>query len=80
MTENGDQYGHLQTSCTKMIDGKPITITFIPSSRHPELYNPVVRGFVHRTQKALGSTDKCLGICIHGDAAITGQGVVYESL
>lgn len=56
-----------------------LALAFNPS--HLEIVNPVVMGSVRARQERYGSTngDKVLAITIHGDSAITGQGVVAET-
>ncbi|ASA54953.1 2-oxoglutarate dehydrogenase E1 component [Vibrio gazogenes] len=56
-----------------------LALAFNPS--HLEIVNPVVMGSVRARQDRLGDKDgtKVLPITIHGDSAITGQGVVAET-
>ncbi|NQZ91619.1 MAG: 2-oxoglutarate dehydrogenase E1 component [Moritella sp.] len=56
-----------------------LALAFNPS--HLEIVNPVVMGSVRARQERYGSTngDDVLAITIHGDSAITGQGVVAET-
>ncbi|MGC3833406.1 2-oxoglutarate dehydrogenase E1 component [Moritella viscosa] len=56
-----------------------LALAFNPS--HLEIVNPVVMGSVRARQERHGSTDgdEVLAITIHGDSAITGQGVVAET-
>lgn len=56
-----------------------LTLAFNPS--HLEIVNPVVMGSVRARQERLGCSDgsRVLPITIHGDSAITGQGVVQET-
>lgn len=63
-------------------NGKEINVQLTPNPSHLEVVDPVVAGFA----RAKADThydkeyDKVLPILIHGDAAIAGQGVVYELL
>lgn len=54
----------------------------IPNPSHLESVDPVVEGEVKAKQVLIGDKDqvKIIPILIHGDAAISGQGVVYETL
>lgn len=56
-----------------------LALAFNPS--HLEIVNPVVLGSVRARQDRLGDHlgDRVLPITIHGDSAITGQGVVAET-
>lgn len=63
-------------------NGKKVTITVAPNPSHLESVNPVVEGMVRAQQrvKHQNRLDNVLPIIIHGDAAISGQGVVYETM
>jgi 2-oxoglutarate dehydrogenase E1 component len=56
-----------------------LALAFNPS--HLEIVNPVVMGSVRARQDRLGDKDgtKVLPITVHGDSAVTGQGVVAET-
>jgi 2-oxoglutarate dehydrogenase E1 component len=51
-----------------------------PNPSHLEAVNPLVEGFCRASADAhyAGDYDKVLPILIHGDAAVAGQGIVYE--
>ncbi|MBE2894253.1 2-oxoglutarate dehydrogenase E1 component [Spirabiliibacterium falconis] len=57
-----------------------LSLAFNPS--HLEIVSPVVIGSVRSRQARLGDIehDKVLGITVHGDSAVTGQGIVQETL
>ncbi len=56
-----------------------LALAFNPS--HLEIVSPVVEGSVHaRLQKFKRDTQSVFAIQIHGDAAVAGQGCVYETL
>jgi 2-oxoglutarate dehydrogenase E1 component len=78
----GDVKYHLGTTKTMKINGKDVTITVLPNPSHLEQVDPMLMGRVRAEQDFIGDKDrsKVLGICIHGDAAFAGQGVVYESM
>jgi 2-oxoglutarate dehydrogenase E1 component len=63
-------------------EGNPIHLKLAPNPSHLEAVNPVVEGFARAKADILyGSEyDHILPILIHGDAAIAGQGVVYETV
>jgi len=70
-------FGTIQT-----VAGKQIRIELVPNPSHLESINPVVEGYVKAKQIAARDMllSKVIPILIHGDAAISGQGVVYETL
>jgi 2-oxoglutarate dehydrogenase E1 component len=59
-----------------------VRITVMPNPSHLETVDPLVYGKTRATQDFIEDTnrDKAIGIIVHGDAAIAGQGVVYESI
>jgi 2-oxoglutarate dehydrogenase E1 component len=63
--------------------GKAITVTLVANPSHLEAVDPVVEGIVRAKQELKGDKfqrQEVLPILIHGDAAVAGQGVVYETL
>lgn len=60
--------------------GNSIRLTLSPNPSHLEAVNPVVEGIVKARidQRYQGNHNKITPILIHGDAAIAGQGIVYE--
>jgi 2-oxoglutarate dehydrogenase E1 component len=60
--------------------GKTIDLKLSPNPSHLEAVDPVVQGFARAKiyKQYNNDEDKVLPILIHGDAAIAGQGVVYE--
>lgn len=62
--------------------GKRVQITLAPNPSHLEAVDPVVEGMTLAKQIKLNDTEKkrALPILIHGDAAISGQGILYETL
>ena len=78
---SGDVKYHLGfSSLVKTPVGKEVYLKLLPNPSHLEAVDPVVEGFSRAKADALyGSEyDKILPILIHGDAALAGQGVVYE--
>ncbi|AGA77048.1 2-oxoglutarate dehydrogenase E1 component [Echinicola vietnamensis] len=59
---------------------KKINLKLAPNPSHLEAVNPVVEGFVRAKidHQYEGDKDKVVPILIHGDAAVAGQGIVYE--
>lgn len=63
--------------------GKPIKLTMAPNPSHLESVDPVVEGQVHAKQFIVGDEEKrnrIIPLLMHGDAALSGQGIVYETL
>jgi len=60
--------------------GKKVNLKLAPNPSHLEAVDPVVEGFVRGKLDAQykGDYKKIMPILIHGDAAIAGQGVIYE--
>ncbi|MDH3711164.1 MAG: 2-oxoglutarate dehydrogenase E1 component [Cyclobacteriaceae bacterium] len=60
--------------------GKTIYLKLAPNPSHLEAVDPVVQGFSRAKidKQYQSDPDKVLPILIHGDAAIAGQGLVYE--
>ena len=80
---SGDVKYHLGFSSeVEATNGKKIHLKLCPNPSHLEAVNPVVVGFTRSKADVLYESDydKILPILIHGDAALAGQGVVYEVL
>lgn len=80
---SGDVKYHLGfRSNIKTPEGRAVNVQLTPNPSHLEVVDPVVAGFARAKADTLynGQYDKILPILIHGDAAIAGQGVVYELL
>ncbi|MBI9065966.1 MAG: 2-oxoglutarate dehydrogenase E1 component [Salinivirgaceae bacterium] len=59
---------------------KKVRLNLAPNPSHLETVGPIVQGIAHGKikHKYNDNADKLAPILIHGDAAIAGQGVVYE--
>ena len=57
-----------------------VHLKLAPNPSHLEAVNPVVEGFLRAKidHAYMGDVKKALPILIHGDAAVAGQGIVYE--
>ena len=78
---DGDVKYHLGlTSDRKSKSGKNININLAPNPSHLETVGAVIEGIARAKQEHHFSSDtsKVLPIALHGDAAIAGQGIVYE--
>lgn len=70
------------SSHRKYDDGSKISIAMPPNPSHLEMVNPVVLGKTRAKLEQLYDPEgkKVTPVIIHGDAAISGQGIVYETL
>ncbi|WP_055435981.1 2-oxoglutarate dehydrogenase E1 component [Lacinutrix algicola] len=78
---DGDVKYHLGwTSKRKSDSGKEIRLSIAPNPSHLETVGAVVEGIVRAKQDEFYKDEfsKVLPIVVHGDAAIAGQGLVYE--
>ena len=78
---DGDVKYHLGWTSNRQTDnGKKINLSIAPNPSHLETVGAVVEGIVRAKQDTLYSDNfsKVLPIVVHGDAAIAGQGLVYE--
>src|SRR5688572_13294838 len=85
VSETGDVKYHLGATGKRQIAaGGEVEVVLIPNPSHLEVVNPVLAG-VARARQVLaggGTRDEAavLPICVHGDAAFPGEGVVAETL
>ncbi|MCX7607177.1 MAG: 2-oxoglutarate dehydrogenase E1 component [Bacteroidia bacterium] len=81
-TFDGDVKYHMGYSSDPVIAGKRVHLSMLPNPSHLEAVDPVATGTTRAKMDHLygGTHDKIVLILIHGDAAIAGQGVVYETL
>ena len=78
---DGDVKYHMGfSSQVKTASGKVVDLKLAPNPSHLEAVNPVVEGFTRaKIDKQYDyDHDKIIPILIHGDAAVAGQGIVYE--
>ncbi|MCH2198460.1 MAG: 2-oxoglutarate dehydrogenase E1 component [Flavobacteriales bacterium] len=77
---DGDVKYHLGYSTDVVADsGEKVHLTLCPNPSHLEAVDPVVEGLVRsKIDEYLHDEKAIVPILIHGDAAISGQGVVYE--
>ena len=63
-------------------NGKLVHLKLVPNPSHLEAVNPVLEGFTRAKADVLYNSDynKILPVLIHGDSAMAGQGVVYETV
>jgi len=80
---DGDVKYHLGfSSMVETPSGKTVHLKLAPNPSHLEAVNPVLEGFARAKADILYDSDydRILPILIHGDAAIAGQGVSYETV
>jgi 2-oxoglutarate dehydrogenase E1 component len=78
---DGDVKYHLGWTSDRMSDnGNKIKMNIAPNPSHLETVGAVVEGIARAKQDAQYADDfsKVLPIVVHGDAAIAGQGLIYE--
>ncbi|MCE7059602.1 2-oxoglutarate dehydrogenase E1 component [Dyadobacter sp. CY343] len=61
-------------------DGNKVHLKLAPNPSHLEAVNPVVEGYIRARADGMYDSDydRVLPVLIHGDAAVAGQGIVYE--
>lgn len=78
---DGDVKYHLGfSSIVESPNQNKVHLKLVPNPSHLEAVNPVVAGFARAKADILYKSDfdSILPILIHGDAALAGQGIVYE--
>lgn len=80
---DGDVKYHLGFRAHYTTDtGNDVFLELMPNPSHLEVVAPVVGGFTRAKADILYKNDynKILPLVIHGDAALAGQGIVYETI
>jgi 2-oxoglutarate dehydrogenase E1 component len=80
---DGDVKYHLGISSQVEVEnGDVVDLKLVPNPSHLESVDPVVEGFSRAKADLIYDKDfnKIIPILIHGDAAVAGQGVVYETV
>ncbi len=85
VSETGDVKYHLGAKGKRTVaSGSEVEIVLIPNPSHLEIVNPVLEGVARARQVIAGNGERdeaaVLPICVHGDAAFPGEGVVAETL
>lgn len=78
---DGDVKYHLgYSSIVETPSTNKVHLKLVPNPSHLEAVNPVVSGFARAKADILYNSDfdAILPVLIHGDAALAGQGIVYE--
>ncbi|HEY3133731.1 MAG TPA: 2-oxoglutarate dehydrogenase E1 component [Gemmatimonadaceae bacterium] len=84
VSETGDVKYHLgATGKREVASGAEVEVVLIPNPSHLEVVNPVLEGVARARQVMAGKGKRdeaaVLPICVHGDAAFPGEGVVPET-
>ncbi|AWU45067.1 2-oxoglutarate dehydrogenase E1 component [Blattabacterium punctulatus] len=82
---SGDVKYHLGfTKIRKTYSGKYIKISLVPNPSHLESVNSIVEGLTRSKididYNQNSNSEKIVPILIHGDASLSGQGIVYEMI
>ncbi|HVZ78913.1 MAG TPA: thiamine pyrophosphate-dependent enzyme, partial [Gemmatimonadaceae bacterium] len=78
----GDVKYHLGFRGERTVGDAKVSLELVPNPSHLEVVNPVMMGVARAAERrAGGSYDErsVLPICVHGDAAFPGEGVVAET-
>jgi len=84
-SETGDVKYHMGYKGSRALpSGAHVDLTLVPNPSHLEFANPVINGVARARQRLGGTTlardpKSVLTICVHGDAAFIGEGVVAET-
>ncbi len=85
-TSTGDVKYHLGfEGKTHTISGAEIVVSLVPNPSHLEVVNPVLMGLTRAEQRVAEHPLErneltVIPVCIHGDAAFPGEGIVAETL
>jgi 2-oxoglutarate dehydrogenase E1 component len=80
---DGDVKYHLGYANDRPVNGRSgVKVSLLPNPSHLELIDPIQQGIVRCKQAIFGDAgrSRVVPICMHGDAAFTGQGIVAETL
>ncbi|UKN00833.1 2-oxoglutarate dehydrogenase E1 component [Paracrocinitomix mangrovi] len=77
---DGDVKYHLGYSTdVQTLSGNEVHLTLAPNPSHLEAVDPVVQGIARaKIDEYLKDETKIIPVAVHGDAAVAGQGIVYE--
>ena len=83
-SETGDVKYHLGFTGKRKVGDREVTVSLIPNPSHLEVANPVLQGVARARQNLLSEgserdENSVVAVCIHGDAAFPGEGVVAET-
>ncbi len=79
----GDVKYHLGYEGERKVGDATVRLELAPNPSHLEIVNPVMSGMARARQRVAGSAaqdeKRVLPVCIHGDAAFPGEGIVPET-
>ena len=80
----GDVKYHLGFRCNRQVGDATVALELAPNPSHLEVVNPVMSGMARANQRVAGTRGErnerlVLPICVHGDAAFPGEGIVPET-
>ena len=80
----GDVKYHLGVSGERRVGSATVALELAPNPSHLEVVNPVMSGMARASQRVAGAPGErnerlVLPICVHGDAAFPGEGIVPET-
>jgi 2-oxoglutarate dehydrogenase E1 component len=83
-SSTGDVKYHLGFTNQRTVGERTVSIELVPNPSHLEVVNPIMSGIARAKQRVVGAPagrDEriVLPLCIHGDAAFPGEGVVPET-
>ncbi|MEO8945580.1 MAG: 2-oxoglutarate dehydrogenase E1 component [Gemmatimonadaceae bacterium] len=80
---SGDVKYHQGADGSREIGGRRVALTLVPNPSHLEFVNAVLEGVARAKQRgADGRIDEAsvIPVCVHGDSAFAGEGVVAETM
>ncbi len=85
---DGDVKYHLGYANTRHVKSdqnaaeRQVKVSLLPNPSHLELINPIQQGIIRCKQEWMldGDRRRVVPVCLHGDAAFMGQGIVFETL
>jgi 2-oxoglutarate dehydrogenase E1 component len=83
----GDVKYHLGAHVARPTGGKVVDVTLLPNPSHLEVVNPVLEGVARALERDGKQEDgepkrdelRVIPVCVHGDAAFPGEGIVPET-
>ena len=83
-SSTGDVKYHLGFTNERLAGDRTVSIELVPNPSHLEVVNPIMSGIARAKQRVAGAPGGrdvrvALPLCIHGDAAFPGEGVVPET-
>lgn len=78
----GDVKYHLGYQSTVSHGDSSVELSMVPNPSHLEFVNPVVEGIARAKQDSYYKRERraVLPVAMHGDAAVAGQGIVFETI